>query len=587
MAKPDRRRGGPPPAGGGRREPSRERRRHRQHHQEPEGPRTRRGRDGRGSEAGRLRDRRGPHPRNGAHARVCRGVRRRRHDGNGHLHGDDAGHIRCGETRRHETGDVLRDGRQPVRGVRQARRRHGDRGALPLLHLRGHDADRHLQKGLTGQREDTLLRTFEQSGGVLEIGGVPVTEIAAEYGTPLYIYDAGLVRDRYMALREAMPAFEVFFSMKANPSLSLIGFLRTLGAGAEIASGGELFLAGEAGYDPLDIVFAGPGKTDRELEESVLAGVYAINVETLRELSRLGRIAKLLSLPARAALRVNTSKGLSRSGDGSAGPLHEQMAGGPSKFGIDEEKLEALDDAWDRSAVEIVGVHVYTASQILHEDEILANAKRTLEATVRVEEAVGAPVTSIDFGGGFGVPHYEDEEELDLETLGRGLEEVFAPFLEREDARLILELGRYLTSDAGVYLTRVVELKESRGERYVITDGGINQFVRPVLMRVDHEAAVVNKLDRAPSLTAHITGPLCTPIDVTAREVDVPESIAIDDLVGIMNAGSYGFSMSPQLFLSHPTPAEVLVLDGELIEARSRGTYEDLLIKQKRFPGTV
>jgi len=422
---------------------------------------------------------------------------------------------------------------------------------------------------------------------VLSIGGVPVTEIAAEYGTPLYIYDAGLVRDRYMALKEALPSFEVFFSMKANPSLSLIGFLRTLGAGSEIASGGELFLANEVGYDPLDVVFAGPGKTDRELEESLLAGLFAVNVETLRELSRLGRIARLLGVPGRAALRINTTKGLSKAGGGSAGPLHEQMAGGPSKFGIDDEKLVDLDEAWDRSAVEIVGVHVYTASQILHEDEILANARRTLEATARVEEAMGRQVSSIDFGGGFGVPHYEGEEELDLETLGRDLEKLFAPFLEREDARLILELGRYLTSDAGVYLTRVVELKESRGERYVITDGGINQFIRPVLMRVDHEAAVVNKLDRAPSLKAKVTGPLCTPIDITAREFEAPEDIAIDDLVGLMNAGSYGYTMSPQLFLSHPTPAEVLVLDGELIEARARGTYADLLLNQKHFPGTI
>ncbi len=422
---------------------------------------------------------------------------------------------------------------------------------------------------------------------MLEIGGVPVTEIAAEYGTPLYIYDAGLVRDRYMALREAMPAFEIFFSMKANPSLSLIGFLRTLGAGSEIASGGELFLAGEAGYDPFDIVFAGPGKTDRELEESLLAGIYAVNVETLRELSRLGRVSRLLGVPAQAALRINTTKGLSKTGGGSAGPLHEQMAGGPSKFGIDEEKLERLDEAWDRSAVEIVGVHVYTASQILHEDEIIANARRMLEATQNVEQAIGGEVRSIDFGGGFGVPHYEDEEELDLESLGSGLEKVFAPFLERADARLILELGRYLTSDAGVYLTRVVELKESRGERYIITDGGINQFIRPVLMRVDHESGVVNKLDRAPSISAKVVGPLCTPIDVTVREMEAPEDVAIDDLVGIMNAGAYGYSMSPQLFLSHPTPAEVLVLDGELIEARRRGTYDDLLLNQEHFPGTV
>ncbi|MCK4510773.1 diaminopimelate decarboxylase, partial [bacterium] len=157
----------------------------------------------------------------------------------------------------------------------------------------------------------------------------------------------------------------------------------------------------------------------------------------------------------------------------------------------------------------------------------------------------------------------------------------------RKNMRLLLELGRYLVSECGVFVTRVIELKESRGERFVITDGGINQFVRPVLMKVKHEARVISRLCTPTPTVAKLSGPLCTPIDITSEQIQVPENIALDDLIGIFNAGAYGFSMSPQLFLSHPSPVEVLVLDGEIIETRRRGTYGDFLLKQNPLPGSV
>jgi len=421
---------------------------------------------------------------------------------------------------------------------------------------------------------------------VLLVGGVPVTAIAGEHGTPLYIYDGDMIRARCAAVAEAFPSFDVFYSIKANASLGLAGFLRRMGAGVEIASGGELHLAREAGFDPLDIVFAGPGKTDREIEDAIVTGIFAINAESVREVERITRVSRLLGVPARVALRVNTAAGLSNPGAGSAGPLHERMAGGPSRFGIDEERLGRVVEVWNRRAVDIVGVHVYTASQILDADEIVENARRTVAVAKLVEEIAERPIASIDFGGGIGVPHYEDESPVDLPALGARVEEVFAPYAEA-DARLIIELGRYLVSESGVFVSRVVELKESRGERFVITDGGVNQFLRPVLMEVDHEARVVNRLGSAGSSVARVGGPLCTPIDATARAMTVPDDIAIDDLVGIFNAGAYGYSMSPLLFLSHPTPAEVMVLDGEIVPLRSRGTYQDMLRNQTPFPGAA
>jgi diaminopimelate decarboxylase len=420
---------------------------------------------------------------------------------------------------------------------------------------------------------------------VLEIGGLPVTQIAGEFGTPLFIYDGNMIRERYDAVRAAFPSFEVFYSLKANPSLALIGFIQTLGAGAEIASGGELFLAKEVGFDPLDIVFAGPGKTDRELEQAIVFGIFALNVESFREMERIAHLSKLVGVPARVGIRVNTSDGLSAPGGGSAGPLHEQMAGGPSKFGIDEEKLERLRAGWDRRAIEIAAVHVYTASQILDPDEIVENARRTVSVAQRIEETTGSHLMAIDFGAGLGVPHYEEERPIDLPSLGRRIEEVFEPYVRRGGVRLILELGRYLVSECGVFVSKILELKESRGERFIITDGGINQFLRPVLMKVNHEARVVNRLGAPSALTAKVSGPLCTPIDITSTELEAPEGVSLDDLVGIFNAGAYGYSMSPQLFLSHPAPPEVLVVDGEMIQARARGEHEDLLLNQKPFPG--
>ncbi len=435
-------------------------------------------------------------------------------------------------------------------------------------------------------RRAALLRNFTQRDGVLNIGGIPVTTIVADHGTPLYIYDGDMVHARCGAVAEAFPSFDLFYSIKANPSLGLAGFFRRMGAGAEIASGGELVVTREAGFDPLDVVFAGPGKTDREIEDAIVAGIFAINAESLREIERISHIGKLLGIPARVALRVNTSNGLANPGGGSTGPLHEQMAGGPSRFGIDEEKLDRVAEVWNRRTLDIVGVHVYTASQILDPDEIVENARRTVAVARRVEEITGRPIESIDFGGGIGVPHYESEAAIDLKALGARVEEVFEPF-SRGEARLILELGRYLVSEAGVFVSRVIELKESRGERFVITDGGVNQFLRPVLMRVEHEARVVNKLSSPAGSSAMIGGPLCTPIDVTARDVRVPDDVALDDLVGVFNAGAYGYSMSPLHFLSHATPAEVMVLDGEIVPLRKRGTYEDLLRNQQPFPGAA
>ncbi|MFH1502239.1 MAG: diaminopimelate decarboxylase [Candidatus Eisenbacteria bacterium] len=438
----------------------------------------------------------------------------------------------------------------------------------------------------TNRKEALLLRNYDRENGVLKIGGLPLTQIVGEVGTPSFIYDAGLIARRFAAVREAFPSFEVLYSMKANPSFAVVGLLKALGAGAEIASGGELFLATEVGFDPVDVVFAGPGKADRELEEAIVAGVFAINVESFRELERVTRISKLVGVPARVALRLNTSAGLAKAGGGSAGPLHEQMAGGPSKFGIDEEKLDALGKYLREPGIELVGIHIYTASQILDPEEVVANAERTARAARHVEELTGQELMSIDFGGGLGVPHYEDERPLDLPALGARVEEVFAPF-KKQGTRLMIELGRYLVSEAGVFVSRIIELKESRGERYIITDGGINQFLRPVLMKVRHEAAVLNRLDDPPSTEAKVSGPLCTPIDIMSQGIPVPEGTAIDDLVGVMNAGAYGYSMSPQLFLSHPTPAEAIVMNGRVVIARKRGTYEDMLRNQEPLPGTV
>ncbi|MGB4165000.1 MAG: diaminopimelate decarboxylase [Bacillota bacterium] len=427
---------------------------------------------------------------------------------------------------------------------------------------------------MTGRRP--WMDYFGESDGELTISGLKVSQLEKRFGTPLYVYDLSVVEKKYRMVKEALEGFDIFYSIKANPNLHIMKLLSSLGAGMEVASTGELFLAKKIGVSPSNIIFAGPGKTDTELREAVVSGIYAVNVESLGELKRLELIADELQRDVGVALRINTRE--------TAESAPEKMVGGSSKFGFDEETVVSELRSVALNRCRILGIHVYTGSGVLDVEELLAAFKRILRLACALSQELKFPLRFIDFGGGFGVPYSEGEEPLDLLAYAEGvksaLDEVSGEF-DLSDTRLAFELGRYLVAESGVYLTKVIDVKESRGSTYVITDGGMNQLIRPVFMKTDHPTVVATALD-SKGRPATIAGPLCTPIDVIASEVEIGTA-DVGDLIAVFNAGAYGYSMSMLYFLSHPLPAEVVIDKGTPILARRRGGVEDALIHQVNY----
>lgn len=424
----------------------------------------------------------------------------------------------------------------------------------------------------------------ERDGGWTP-SGIPVEALAARFGTPFYLYDAGLVIDRIARVRAALGT-EVSYSIKANPSLALCQVIaREAGTGAEVASAGELVVALEAGFAPSDIVFAGPGKTDDELRRLVAAGILADNVESLAEIDRLAGIAGAAA-PVGVSLRLNPANQLMGS--------QMRMGGAASQFGIDEADLEAaVERVRSHDELTLRGIHVYTATQVFEAEPLLEHCRTILGLGLRTAEAWGGPLEVIDFGGGFGVPYFEKDRELDLEAFGRG----FRALLEEQRAdprlagcRFLFELGRYLVAEAGVYVTRVIDTKVTRGREFVVADGGMNHHLTATgnmgqVFRKAFPLVNLSRLGGEPAATrpVTVTGPLCTPLDTFGTDVELADP-RVGDLIGVMDSGAYGYSASNLGFLSHPSPAEVLLWQGEAIGLRSGGSPEDVLAGQAPLP---
>jgi diaminopimelate decarboxylase len=386
-------------------------------------------------------------------------------------------------------------------------------------------------------------------------------EILETNSTPIYLYAAGLIRDNYRLVKERFPGFEVLYSFKANPSLAICNILRSLGAGADVSSLGELQAALKVGFGPEDIAFVGPGKSQAEMEAAVQHGIYAVAVESAYELALVDRMAAQAGKTVRVLLRINT---LERP------EAPEMMVGGPSKFGFDEESVVAEVDRTGLEAARISGVHVYSASQVLDHDFLAGHLDYVADLSTRLSDRLGFDLDCIDFGGGFGVPYGEREKELDLgpvaEAALRVQEKIRA---RRPGCRLLLELGRFLVAEAGVFIATVIRVKRSRGKVFIVVDGGMNHFTRPVFLNVKHQARILNKLDRPRDTACNVGGPICTPLDIIAEDVMLPEP-EVGDVVGMFNAGAYGYTMSMVNFMSMGWPAEVLADDGNLSTIRAR-----------------
>jgi diaminopimelate decarboxylase len=396
--------------------------------------------------------------------------------------------------------------------------------------------------------------------GELLLDGIRLSTLAARVGTtPFYAYSRTLLRQRVAELRAALPKqVKLHYAMKANPMPAVVQFMAGLVDGIDVASAGELKVALDAGADPAEVSFAGPGKRDPELRQSVASGVL-VNVESLRELPVLARASQELGLPARVAIRVNPDFELKGSG--------MKMGGGPKQFGLDTERVpEALLFA-AREGLAFEGFHLFAGSQNLKAESICEAQQKSYELALRLAEhalkLTNTPVKFLNLGGGFGIPYFPGETRLDLAPIGANLQAIVERAAsEMPQAGIVIELGRYLVGEAGIYVTRIVDRKVSRGQVYLVCDGGLHHQLAASgnfgqVVRKNYPVGIFPLRSDARE-SSMVVGPLCTPLDLLADRMALPQG-EIGDLVVVFQSGAYGASSSPQAFLGHPAVVEVLV----------------------------
>ncbi|NSW92019.1 MAG: diaminopimelate decarboxylase [Firmicutes bacterium] len=400
------------------------------------------------------------------------------------------------------------------------------------------------------------------------------------YGTPLYIYDLGKIISQIKILKKALiREVKIFYSLKANPSIGLLTYIKDHVSGVEVSSEGELYLARHVGIPAEKIIFVGPGKTEEELRYAIESDILSIAVESFSELNKINYISRQLDKKTRIAVRLNPKF--------EVGGARIKMGGSVKQFGIDEERLgEFVEEAGKCNNVILEGLHVYMGTQVLDAGVLVENFKNIFNLAKTMQNDCGVKVKLIDFGGGFGIPYFPGEKELDLKLLKEGLYELFhenSTIFDYENMDLLVESGRFLVAESGVFLTRVLYKKHSRGKTFIITDGGSNNHASAAgigrFIRHNFPIEVVGKQSINEREVVDIVGPLCTPTDVLAQGVELPV-INEGDVIAILKSGAYGLSASMKDFLSHPAPAEVLIDGDRHWLIRRRGTREDFLAGQ-------
>ncbi len=398
---------------------------------------------------------------------------------------------------------------------------------------------------------------FEAIEGELAVGGRTASALVEEAGgTPLFVYSAGLIRARVEQLRAAMPQrLRLHYAVKANPYRPILELMKELVDGFDIASAGELEMAVAAGQDPALISFAGPGKRDGELELAIREGV-TLNLESAGEARRALAIGERLGIAPRLAIRVNPDFELRGSG--------MKMGGGAKPFGIDQAGAAEVARDVIAAGAEWRGLHIFTGSQALDADAIIETQGNVLDLAARLTAEIGGPLPHLNMGGGFGIPYFHGDQPLDVTAIGAALEQRFARLPgELAETQFAIELGRYLVGEAGVYLTRIVDRKESHGHVFLVTDGGLHHQLAAsgnfgTVVRRNYPAAIATKFGAGPTEEASIVGCLCTPLDRLADQAELPHAEE-GDLVAVFCAGAYGASASPSAFLGQGPAREMLV----------------------------
>lgn len=407
------------------------------------------------------------------------------------------------------------------------------------------EAPRHAPMSQFTVREDCLI-----------VGDNPLPLLAEQAGrTPFYAYDRGLLYRRIAELRERFPGIRLHYAMKANPMPALVCYMARLIDGIDVASAAELRIALDAGTDAREISFAGPGKSESELRQAVAAGIL-INIESFREVELLAGIARALQLPARVAVRVNPDFELKASG--------MKMGGGAKPFGVDAEQVPQLLERIGDAGLAFEGFHMYWGSQCLKAAAICEAQQQVFELAVRLAAHAPAPIRVLNLGGGFGIPYFPGEQPLDLAPIGANVAQlVDRAARELPGARLVIELGRYLVGEAGIYVCRIVDRKVSRGQIMLVTDGGLHHHLAASgnfgqVIRKNYPVVIGNRMNSVTREIASVVGPLCTPLDLLADRLELAQAQP-GDLVVVFMSGAYGYSASPLAFLSHPPPLELFV----------------------------
>ncbi|MBT5230380.1 MAG: pyridoxal-dependent decarboxylase, exosortase A system-associated [Methylococcales bacterium] len=399
------------------------------------------------------------------------------------------------------------------------------------------------------------LNYFKTKDNILQINNTPLPQVIARAGqTPLYIYDRQLMTERVQQLRQQLPEqIKIHYAMKANPMPAVVQHMANITDGIDVASHNEMLTALDTGIPAEHISYAGPGKTDKDLTAAIAANV-TLNVESINELKRIEHIGTELNLTPQIALRINPDFELKASG--------MKMAGGAKPFGIDAELVPDIIKTLPQS-IDLIGLHIFCGSQNLNAQAIIEAHQHTFELASKLAQLAPAPLKFINIGGGFGIPYFPGDTPLAIEPIAHNLQTLIEqhPLISNSD--IILELGRYLVGEAGIYVCQVVDKKISREQTYLITNGGLHHHLANSgnfgqVIRKNYPVIIGNNVGNEHLEQAHIVGPSCTPLDVIAHNMSLPKA-SINDYIVVLQSGAYGLTASPNQFLSHPNAIEILV----------------------------
>jgi len=399
--------------------------------------------------------------------------------------------------------------------------------------------------------------SFPTHDSEILIGGIKISQLAQRIGqTPFYAYDRQRISQRMNHLRQQMPAdLKIHYAIKANPMPALVQHMSTLVDGFDLASAKEMQNALNTPMPAQHISIAGPGKRPEELSQAIAAGI-TIHVESAHELESIAQISQTTGLQAHIAIRINPAFELKASG--------MKMGGGPKQFGIDEEQLPNILERVKVLDLDFIGFHIYSGSQNLKADSIIDAQQKSLALADTLSEYCPSPIKKLNIGGGYGIPYFPGETALNIQQVGDALDISMHNFKNNHsDTEVIIELGRYLVGEAGLYVCQVIDKKISRGQTYLVVNGGLHHHLAASgnfgqVIRKNYPVSIANKMHQTEIETVNIVGPLCTPLDILANNMSLPKA-EIGDFVAVHQSGAYGYTASPHQFLSQPECKEVII----------------------------